>query len=74
MKCTFGRRKLHLRKRNYLFPLFLEKAYFAVTGESLAKAKTDAAAQIDTGTLKRTPLQEEGYNVVIYDAGPCSNT
>ncbi len=48
---------------------FLEKAYFAVTGESLAKAKTDAAAQIDTGTLKRTPLQEEGYNVVIYDAG-----
>lgn len=33
---------------------FIEKAYFALTGESIAKAKTD------------TP---DAYNVVIYDAG-----
>lgn len=35
---------------------FLEKAYQAVTGESIAKAKTDDAVGAD-------------YNVVIYDAG-----
>ncbi len=37
---------------------FIEKAYQAVTGESIVKAKTDAAVGA-----------EDGYNVVIYDAG-----
>ena len=41
---------------------FLEKAYLAVTGESIAKSASDDA-------LMRTPLQEMGYNAVIYDAG-----
>ncbi|MCM1534296.1 MAG: VWA domain-containing protein [Clostridium sp.] len=39
--------------------IFLEKAYFAVTGESIAKADTDGAA---------APA-DSAYNVVIYDAG-----
>ena len=34
--------------------IFIEKAYFAITGESIAKAETDAL---------------DDYNVVIYDAG-----
>ncbi|MDE7479450.1 MAG: VWA domain-containing protein, partial [Lachnospiraceae bacterium] len=48
---------------------FIEKAYQAVTGESITKAKTDAAAEGETDSLMRTPLKEQGYNVVIYDAG-----
>lgn len=48
---------------------FLEKAYFAVTGESITKSQTDAAADSAQDTLIRTPLKESGYNVVIYDAG-----
>lgn len=50
---------------------FLEKAYFAVTGDTITKSQTDAAADgaQDTGISKRTPLGEMGYNVVIYDAG-----
>lgn len=46
---------------------FIEKAYLAVTGESIVKAKTDAAAP-------KTPLKEQGYNVVIYDAGQTPQT
>ena len=41
---------------------FLEKAYLAVTGESIAKSASDDA-------LMRTPLKEMEYNAVIYDAG-----
>ncbi|MCM1112157.1 MAG: VWA domain-containing protein [Muribaculum sp.] len=37
---------------------FIEKAYQAVTGESIAKSRTDDAAE-----------SEDAYNVVIYDAG-----
>ncbi len=50
---------------------FLEKAYVAVTGDTITKSQTDAAADgvQDTGISKRTPLKEMGYNVVIYDAG-----
>lgn len=56
---------------------FIEKAYLAVTGESITKAKTDAAAggmksgdsSIEAILTPRTPLKEAGYNVVIYDAG-----
>jgi len=48
---------------------FLEKAYFAVTGENVTKSKTDAALDNAQDTLIRTPLKENGYNVVIYDAG-----
>lgn len=50
---------------------FLEKAYIAVTGDTITKSQTDAAADgvQDTGISKRTPLKEMGYNVVIYDAG-----
>ncbi|MDE7322066.1 MAG: VWA domain-containing protein [Lachnospiraceae bacterium] len=47
---------------------FIEKAYLAVTGESIARAKTDDAVE-ETDTLKRTPFTERDYNVVIYDAG-----
>ncbi len=48
---------------------FLEKAYLAVTGESIVKAKTDAAVHETSDSLIRTPLKEQGYNIVIYDAG-----
>ena len=48
---------------------FLEKAYFAVTGESIVKAKTDVAIQETSDSLIRTPLKEQGYNIVIYDVG-----
>ena len=52
---------------------FIEKAYLAVTGDSIVKAKTDTAVTelSDTEGLltPRTPLKEQGYNVVIYDAG-----
>lgn len=50
---------------------FLEKAYVAVTGDTITKSQTDGAADgvQDTGISKRTPLKEMGYNVVIYDAG-----
>lgn len=48
---------------------FLEKAYLAVTGESIAKAETDDALNHDDQTLMRTPFTEMEYNVVIYDAG-----
>ena len=48
---------------------FLEKAYLAVTGESIVKAKTDTAVQDTSNALIRTPLKEQGYNIVIYDAG-----
>ena len=49
---------------------FLEKAYVAVTGDTITKSQTDAADGVqDTGISKRTPLKEMGYNVVIYDAG-----
>ena len=47
---------------------FIEKAYLAVTGESIAKAKTDAAVE-ETDIGKRTPFTEKEYNIVIYDAG-----
>nr|MDE6619001.1 BatA and WFA domain-containing protein [Lachnospiraceae bacterium] len=46
---------------------FIEKAYFAVTGESIVKAKADVDEAADS--LIRTPLKEQGYNIVIYDAG-----
>lgn len=48
---------------------FIEKAYLAVTGESIAKAETDAAVEGASDTLKRTPFTERDYNVAIYDAG-----
>lgn len=56
---------------------FIEKAYLAVTGESIVKAATDAAAGGASGSddslesllTPRTPFKEQGYNVVIYDAG-----
>lgn len=54
---------------------FIEKAYLAVTGENITKAKTDAAANgeaddsLEALLTPRTPLKEAGYNVVIYDAG-----
>ncbi len=56
---------------------FIEKAYLAVTGESIVKAKTDAAANpasdsdesLESLLTPRTPLKEQGYNIVIYDAG-----
>lgn len=48
---------------------FLEKAYLAVTGESIVKAKTDAALYETSDSLMKTPLREQGYNIVIYDAG-----
>ncbi len=48
---------------------FIEKAYYAVTGESIVKAKTDAAVDEAADSLIRTPLKEQGYNIVIYDAG-----
>ncbi len=50
---------------------FIEKAYLAVTGESITKAKTDADADGSSDSIltPRTPLKEAGYNVVIYDAG-----
>lgn len=44
---------------------FIEKAYLAVTGESIVKAKTDSYDSL----TPRTPLKEQGYNVVVYDAG-----
>ncbi len=53
---------------------FLEKAYFAVTGESIVKAKTDAAVQETSDSLIKTPLKEQGYNLVIYDAGQTPQT
>ncbi|MDE6055088.1 MAG: BatA and WFA domain-containing protein, partial [Lachnospiraceae bacterium] len=57
--------------------IFIEKAYLAVTGESIVKAKTDAAANpvsdsdesLESLLTPRTPLKEQGYNIVIYDAG-----
>ncbi|MCM1182430.1 MAG: VWA domain-containing protein [Roseburia sp.] len=48
---------------------FIEKAYMAVTGSGITKAKTDAAVQAAREAWMRTPLTEGGYNVVIYDAG-----
>lgn len=51
---------------------FLEKAYYAVTGDTITKSQTDAPsdeAQDTLNTWKRTPFGEMGYNVVIYDAG-----
>lgn len=48
---------------------FIENAYRAVTGASITKAKTDAAAEAAQEYGIRTPLRESGYNVVIYDAG-----
>lgn len=50
---------------------FLEKAYYAVTGDAITKSQTDAVdnEQDALNTWKRTPLKEMGYNVVIYDAG-----
>ena len=59
---------------------FIEKAYLAVTGESIVKAKTDAAALSDSDDSleallnPRTPFKEQGYNVVIYDAGQTPQT
>ncbi|MCM1100070.1 MAG: VWA domain-containing protein [Clostridium sp.] len=44
--------------------IFLERAYQAVTGESIAKAATDGA--LNEGTQSAAG---DGYNVVIYDAG-----
>ncbi len=41
---------------------FLEKAYQAVTGESITKAATDAALTTTDDSTQETP-----YNVVIYD-------
>ncbi len=47
---------------------FIEKAYMAVTGQSITKSETDTAAgyEIDdiTGRVKR----DNDYNVVIYDS------
>lgn len=49
---------------------FIEKAYLAVTGESITRAETDAALTGEDDILTpRTPLRDAGYNVVIYDAG-----
>ena len=48
---------------------FIEKAYLAVTGANITKAKTDAAVEAAREAWMRTPLTEGGYNVVIYDAG-----
>ncbi len=51
---------------------FIEKAYLAVTGESITRAETDAAVAVngaDDILTPRTPLKEAGYNIVIYDAG-----
>lgn len=48
---------------------FIEKAYLAVTGESIVKAKTDFDDSLEVLLTPRTPLKEQGYNVVIYDAG-----
>ena len=42
---------------------FLEKAYLAVTGNNIAKAGNDAAADGQSG------MDQNGFNVVIYDAG-----
>ncbi len=44
---------------------FIEKAYLAVTGESIAKAKTDAAVE-ETGIGKRTPFSDMDYNIIIF--------
>lgn len=46
---------------------FIEKAYQAVTGQSITKAKTDAAIQ--TGEDPAAGAESDAYNVVIYDAG-----
>lgn len=54
---------------------FIEKAYLAVTGETISKAQSDAAAEVsDSPLTPRTPLKEAGYNVVIYDAGQTPQT
>lgn len=61
---------------------FIEKAYRAVTGESITKAKTDAQVSgtsepedsLEAVLTPRTPLKEAGYNVVIYDAGQAPQT
>lgn len=43
---------------------FIEKAYFAATGESITKAKSDIEGVFDN---------ENNYNVMIYDAGQSSH-
>ncbi len=48
---------------------FIEKAYQAVTGQSVAKAKTDAAVQTKEDSVAGAQSGLDNYNVVIYDAG-----
>ncbi|MCM1262828.1 MAG: VWA domain-containing protein [Butyrivibrio sp.] len=47
---------------------FIEKAYTAVTGQSISKSEDDAAAGYEVDDVTGT-LGSSGYNVVIYDAG-----
>ena len=46
---------------------FIEKAYQAVTGQSITKAKTDGALQADKDPA--AGAESGAYNVAIYDAG-----
>ena len=48
---------------------FIEKAYQAVTGQSITKAKTDAAMQAGGDLAAGAESGAGAYNVVIYDAG-----
>lgn len=48
---------------------FLEKAYMAVTGNSVAKSDTDTAAGYEIDDVTGTVTKRNDYNVIIYDAG-----
>ena len=48
---------------------FIEKAYMAVTGQSITKSETDSAARYEIDDVTGMVKNDDGYNVVIYDAG-----
>lgn len=48
---------------------FIEKAYMAVTGQSIAKSETDTAADYEIDDVTGMVKRDNDYNVVIYDAG-----
>lgn len=48
---------------------FIEKAYAAVTGQSISKTDTDAVTGYEVDDITGAVTKKNDYNVVIYDAG-----
>ncbi|MCM1049251.1 MAG: VWA domain-containing protein [Clostridiales bacterium] len=48
---------------------FIEKAYTAVTGQSISKSENDTVAGYEVNDVTGALGKDDAYNVVIYDAG-----